>query len=317
MISYKNLNKTLLNLSSKEPIYICGHMRPDQDSVGSCIALAEFLNINGKNAKVLLNKKDYDVIAWLNDTSLLTDNIPEKDYVFIALDTNEKKRLGEFEKLFDNAKYTINIDHHQNNLNEACCTFSKPGASSTCELIYNILTANGKTKLNNTIYSCLYSGMMADTNCFTRRLGNKTLCIAQKLINNGADYINIIKKAFSSRSMYEFKALAKLVNELQFDGFHYAVVDKTKEEFCKLTHNQLVKAIAEDLRKIDGIDVFLLIMKDTETIGAKVMSNISENADKIAEMFGGGGHKKEAGFTTKDITVEYIINKTKEFLNLK
>ena len=49
------------------------------------------------------------------------------------------KRLGDFYDYFKNAKYTVNIDHHQGNLFEADETLSIPGISSTCEIIYEII----------------------------------------------------------------------------------------------------------------------------------------------------------------------------------
>ncbi|MBQ9792820.1 MAG: DHH family phosphoesterase [Clostridia bacterium] len=312
MINYKNLNKLLINLPNNLPIYFAGHIKPDPDSICSCLALAEYLKNIGKNVKVLLNKKDESIIDWLNDNSLIVNQVTDNKYNFIALDVNEKSRLGEYEKDFDRAITKINIDHHQNNKYEANYTLSEPGKSSTCELIFNLI--GKKENLTLKICNCLYAGMMADTNCFTRRLSNKTLVIAQKLINFGINYVEIIKETFSKRSMYEFKAMAKLVDELKFEGFHYVIADKEKEEFKNLSHNSLVKVIAEELRKIDEIDIFLLLIKNGNTITVKTMSNKCEIADKIAGVFGGGGHKKEAGFTVEDMSVDQIILKTKEFL---
>jgi nanoRNase/pAp phosphatase (c-di-AMP/oligoRNAs hydrolase) len=68
------------------------------------------------------------------------------------------------------------------------------------------------------------------------------------------------------------------------------------------------------------MDVFIVLIKDNDTIVAKCMSNTSENADKIASLFGGGGHKKEAGFTVSNIEISTIIDKVKTYLksnNLK
>ena len=59
-----------------------------------------------------------------------------------------------------------------------------------------------------------------------------------------------------------------------------------------------------------------MIMIRDGYITTKTMTNISECADKIAMQFGGGGHKKEAGFTVNNLTVEQIISKTKRFLNV-
>ena len=317
MDKFKRAKEVLLNLDKNLPVYIAGHLKPDQDSVGSCLALANFLRLYNIKSYVLLEDFDKEILSWKGEVSFIKNEVSEKEYNFIALDLNEKKRLGRFESYFDNAKFKINIDHHQDNKYEADFTLSIPGTSSTCEIVYEIMKSEGKSVFFKEICDFLYAGMMNDTNCFSRRLSKKTMSIAQKLINYGADYSYIIKKTFSERSLYEFKALAKLVSEIKYDEFHYAVVDKAEPEYCELTHNQIVKKIAEDLRKIEGIDVFLILIKTGDTIVAKVMSNISSCADKLAAVFGGGGHKKEAGFTIKNMAIEEIVSKTKDFLKNK
>ena len=82
----------------------------------------------------------------------------------------------------------------------------------------------------------------------------------------------------------------------------------------ELLFYNLLKQIAEDLRKIDGIDLLVVLIKNQETIVAKVMTNSSDSADKIALLFGGGGHKREAGFTIKDISVDKIIEEIKKYI---
>ena len=314
MNKFKTAKSELLNLNDL-PIYIAGHLKPDQDSIGSCLAVAEFLKKNGKTVFVLLEEKDNDIISLKGDYSLIVSKVSHAKYNFIALDLNEKKRLGSFEKDFDGAEYKINIDHHQDNKYEADFTLSIPGISSTCEIIFEIIKTEGRSAFTKTICEYLYAGILNDTNCFTRRLSSKTMAIAQRLINFKIDYVKIIKKTFSERTLYEFQALAKLVDGIKYDGFHYVVVDKKDPAFEKLTHNQIVKKLAEDLRQIEGFDVFLVLIKQEDTIVAKVMSNVSEIADKLAAVFGGGGHKKEAGFTIKNVAVEEIIKSAKKFLN--
>lgn len=315
MNKYSKMKENLLALEDL-PIYIAGHIKPDQDSIGSSLALAQWLNSQGKNAKVLLKSGDETIIDWQGQNDLIFNKIVNEDYIFIALDVNEMKRLGEFYDGFLKAKHSINIDHHQGNLFEANQTLSVSEISSTCEIIYEIIKPAKGEKLDKKICELLYAGIMNDTNCFSRRLSKNTLKIAQKLINIGIDYSNIIKQTYSKRSLYQFKALAKIVTELKFDGVYYAVVDKSLEEFQDLTHNQIVKQIAEDLRKIEGIDIFLMLIKEDDTIIGKVMGNISDNADKIAALFGGGGHKREAGFTIKGKSVQDIIKITKDYLKV-
>ena len=160
----------------------------------------------------------------------------------------------------------------------------------------------------------LYAGMMNDTNCFSRRLDDKTLLVAQKLVNYGIDYNKIIKETYKSRSMYEMKALAQAMNDIKFDYFHYLIIDKSKECYKELSHNQIVKKLAEDLRVISEIKIFVVLIKNDSKIVGKVMTNESDNANIIAELFGGGGHKREAGFTITNITENEIIEKVKNYL---
>ena len=139
ILNGKDIWSLIKNIDKK--IYIAGHIKPDQDSFCSSMAICLVLNKLGKNAKVLLKSDDLSEFMWLNHNifEFVTDKIIEDDYYFIALDLNEKKRLGDYEKYFDNAKTTFNVDHHQDNKYEANYTFSNPFSSSTCQMIFEVL----------------------------------------------------------------------------------------------------------------------------------------------------------------------------------
>ncbi len=311
--NYKQCFQLLKNLGANTPIYIAGHINPDYDSICSCYALAHLLNKQNKNVFILTNSKDY-ILPWQDDEIKIADNINTKEYFFISLDLNEPKRLGDFSKFVANAKLSINIDHHQNNAFFSNYTLSKPKFSSTCEIIYCICK-NEPNFLDKKTASLLYCGMLNDTNGFTRRLTKSTLNIAQKFINIGINYREIIKTTFANRTLYEVKATAEIVKNIVFDDFHYAVIDKSKKEYKDLSYNSIVKKIAEDLRRITDLKTFVIFIKTNNQIQAKVMTNVSENANQIAEIFGGGGHKKEAGFTVIGEEIPNMVLKIKEFLN--
>ena len=305
----KELNKIHL------PIYICGHITPDHDSIGSSLSLGALLEKLGKEVYVLLEDNDMDITKVHHNLHLIAHDVAHNDYCFIALDLNESYRLGRYKKFYEKAEFKINIDHHQGNRTGADIILSMPQKSSTSEIVYNIICSYGREYLDLNICEDLYTGIMTDTSGFARRLSPSTLAIAQRLINKGVDYDYLIRETFSHRTLYELKALAELVNEIQFDEcIHYVVIDKSKAQYSELTHNQITKTIAEELRKIEDIDVFFIFILENNQITAKCMSNISKNANIIANIFGGGGHKGEAGFTTK-LTVNEIISETKKFLN--
>ena len=56
--------------------------------------------------------------------------------------------------------------------------------------------------------------------------------------------------------------------------------------------------LSEEIRKIEGIDILIVLIKYKDKITGKVVSNVSKNAHLIAKCLGGGGHSGEAGFTT-------------------
>lgn len=298
------------------PFYLCGHVYPDHDSIGSCLSLARLLEKIGKEAHVLLSKKDYDVAEIHTNKHLVTSEVSHKKYCFVALDLNETYRLGEFEKYYNNAEFTINIDHHQGNKTGANFVIANPDLSSTCEIIYNIFCSFGREYLDLAICEDLYTGIMTDTSGFKRRLSPNTLSIAQRLINKGVNYEKFIRQTYSHRTLYELKALGKLIEEIHQDEYlHYLTIDKSLDNYKNLTFAQITKTIAEELRKIEDMDVFLIFIKDGSTLTVKCMSNISKNANLIAGLFGGGGHKGEAGFTLyNNPSIEEILEKTREYL---
>ena len=296
------------------PIYISGHIRPDQDSICSSLALMEYLKSKNKDVHTLLRQNDMGEINWLNDNSGIISEVTDSNYALVMLDMNDSARLGDYKPYFERAKITINIDHHEENKFEADYTLSMPDMSSTCEMIYNIIKADVDYKFSKKVVDLIYSGMFNDSHSFSRRITESTLSDAQELINLGADYKNIIKWTFSNRTMYQMRALSKIIENIKFDGIHYVTVDMSKPEFCDLTYNQLVKQIAEDIRVIEDIKIFIMMIKYTDKTVCKVTSALDVNADQIARVFGGGGHKKEAGFTVTDMDEKQIVNKAKEFL---
>ena len=310
---FKNLIKKV-----NTPIYLSGHVKPDHDSICSCLSLARLLEKLGKKTYVLLDENDMDILSIHGNKHLVVNDVTHEDYCFIALDMNESYRLGKFKKYFENASAKINIDHHQGNRINADLIIADQEKSSTCEIIYNLFKSYGKIYLDQDIAECLYTGIMTDTSCFSRRLSNDTMRIAQKLINYGVDYERSIKATFSYRTLYELKALGVLIEEIKVDeGLHYLVIDKSRDEFKNLTHNQITKTIAEELRKIEDMDIFLIFIVEGHIITTKCMSNVTKNANLIAQQFGGGGHKGEAGFTVLNTTVEEILAKTKDYLSNK
>ena len=84
--------------------------------------------------------------------------------------------------------------------------------------------------------------------------------------------------------------------------------------FSNISLNDLTKKVAEDLRRLSDLDIFVMLINLGDKITSKVMTSTRPIADKIATLFGGGGHKKEAGFTT-NLDENTILKQIEEFLD--
>lgn len=312
----QNIIDLITNLKEKDlPIYIAGHLNPDDDSIGSCLALSYLLESLGNHCLVLLENKDTELLKNHLVDARVTNSVIHSEYIFIAMDLNETYRLNKFEKFYPDAKLTINIDHHQGNYTNADHILSIPEKSSTCEIVYKLIESiNPEILKEPKLCHCLYTGMLTDTNGFSRRLSDETLIIAQKLIGSGIEYERIIRRTLQHRTLYQFQALSQLITDLKNNElFHYVIIDKSLPVYANLSHNDIVKILAEEIRKIDGIDLLLVLEINGEKTTTKVASNYSKNAHIIASHFGGGGHPGEAGFSS-NLTPEEIIKEATLFL---
>lgn len=315
MEKLKELKNILRNITT--PIYLAGHVNPDHDSIGSCLAMGRLLEKMGKEVYVLLESNNQDLLEVHDNSHLVINNVDNitTPYTLVALDLNETSRLGVYESLYSKANFTINIDHHQGNFTNADFVLSDSSVSSTCEIIYNLICKFGREYIDQSIASTLYAGILTDTSGFSRRISSTTMQISQWLINKGINYENIIRNTISKRSLYELQALAYLVGQIKLeDNLHYLVIDKSLPQLSELTHLQITKSISEELRKIDSIDTFVIFILESDHIVGKVMSNLTKNANIIAKLFCGGGHKGEAGFTVQHTDYTMLVNEIKQYM---
>lgn len=315
---YKYMAGVLKELPKEKTIYIGGHIEtPDADSVGSSLALAKYLNSMGYTTYALLDEKDNDFLSWFNGdkTAIVNEVTKQSGYTLILLDCSDKNRLDIFESAFDNAEITVNIDHHEGNKHQAKYTIANGDISSTCEMLYDIFVQIDPNLISEEISTLLYSGIMTDTCCFQRRLTPRTLLIAQVLINKGVNYKHLIRELYTKRSMLEIKAYSLLATKIQHhDRFDYVIADKRTDEFKDVSQYLFTKKISEELRKLETLENFLMLMVYDNKIVGKTMCNKTDIAGKLAMYFGGGGHKTEGGFTVKNMTVEEILDATNKFI---
>lgn len=292
-----NLSK---QLEAAKTIGISGHIRPDGDCVGSTMALYLYIKKTRPEADVhIFLEKPSEIFSCIEAIDEIED---AKDCsidfdVFFAIDCG-KERLGDAERLFDNAKCTINIDHHISNPGTGAFNYIVPSASSASELVYDLIDTN---KLDAEIAKALYIGIIHDCGVFQySNTSEKTLITAAQLVSFGFDFPKLIEETFYEKTYEQTRIMGRVLDNstLSLDGLvAIGVVTKEMMEEFGVNAKEL-DGIVNQLRNIKGVDTAMFLYElPTGEFKVSLRSGGKVDVAAICKGFGGGGHVRAAGCT--------------------
>lgn len=307
-------------LSQADTIAIGGHIRPDGDCVGSCMAMYRYIKENYKEKEVDVFLEEIPkAFEFLKGTEEIRHEIKAgKNYdLFICQDCGDKDRLGFSAPLFETAGHTFCIDHHISNESFAEENYVVPDASSTAELVYHLFD---KDKISTCTAEALYLGIVHDTGVFQFSCtAPSTFEAAAELLKKGIDAPNLIRNTYYVKSYAQNQILARALMEsiLFLDGKAImSCIRKSTMEFYGVAPKEL-DGIVNHLRNTRGVKV-AVFMYELETNVYKVSMRSDDDIDvsRIAQYYGGGGHKKAAGLTMTGSHYD-IINNLSEQIELQ
>lgn len=306
-------------LKEANSVGIAGHINPDGDCTGSVLGLYNYIKSEYPKISVFPFLKDipevFNFLAGSSDLINPEERKTEELDVFFSLDCSDTARLGDAYKFFKAAKNSVCVDHHISNLSFAKENYIVPDASSTCELVFNLLD---ETRINKEIAECLYTGMVHDTGVFQyQATSSTTMSIAGKLMDKGIDYPKIIKETFYEKTYEQNRLLGKalLNSKLYFDGKVIAsIISNADYKECNATRKDCEGIVAQ-LRVTKGCEVAIFLYQNEDgTYKASLRSASFVDVAKIAEDFNGGGHVRAAGANvgkSPQKAIETIIEKIK------
>lgn len=304
-------------LAGAAKIAIGGHVRPDGDCVGSCVGLYQYLRDNYKEKQVDVYLEEIpNSFQFLHAASEIRHELRkgEETYdLFICLDCGDKDRLGFSAPLFERAKTTFCVDHHISNTEFAQENYVVADASSTSELVFHLLDED---KISLETAEALYLGIVHDTGVFQySAAGPSTFRTAAKLLEKGVDGSKIIRDTYYEKTYAQNQVLGRaLLESIVFmDGKCIAsYITKKTMEFYGILPKDL-EGIVSQLRLTRGIEV-AVFMYETEASTYKISlrSNQEVDVSRVAQYFGGGGHKKAAGCTLTGTPHDVMNNLSKQ-----
>lgn len=293
-------------------IAIAGHVRPDGDCVGSCLALYQYLRKKMPQAlvKVYL-EQPAEIFAQIKGFDQIDSQCEDTDPydVFFVLDSVPERIMEPAGKLFEQARKTINIDHHISNTG-ACDRFHiVPGASSTAELIYELIDEEA---LDADLAKAIYIGIIHDTGVFQySNTSPRTMEIGARLIGYGFNFSQLVLETFYQRTYVQTQVLGRvLLESIRFmDGSCIvSCLDRKVMDFYNVNNTDL-DGIVNHLRNIRGIHC-AIFMHQTDVLEYKVSLRSDDWVDvsRVASYFGGGGHMRAAGCTMKGTFHDCVNN---------
>jgi len=288
-------------LSTLDNYVIVGHSIPDGDSVGSLLALFLALNRIGKKAAIIMQDNLSSIYSYLpavdnfsqpDDIELMPENV-------IFLDCSRIDRIGEeLLERFEDRRITINIDHHHDNDFFGDYNYVDPVASSTAEIIYQLLKVMG-VEISREIADCIYAGIVMDTGSFMNsNTTSTTMSIASELLLAGASVDLARNNLLESKPREEVSLLCLGLQHLEFyrEG-KIACMKLPFEEVRKIDAlNIHPEGTINYVRSIQGVEVALMLREVNPgliKIGYRSKNQVDVAA--LAARLGGGGHKRAAG----------------------
>lgn len=299
-------------LDRADSVAIAGHVRPDGDCTGSCLAVYNYIRDNYPQTSVDLYLEPVpEKFLFLKNSDRIRTDAEETARVydlFIALDCGDSGRLGAAAHLFQSAGHTLCVDHHMTNQSFADHNFVFPEASSTCELVYQLMDPQ---KITKEIAECLYLGIVHDTGVFQYSCTSPaTMEIAGKLMAKGIDYPKIVDETYYMKSFAQQKIWGKAMMEsqLHLNGKCISsIVTKKDMEVYGVSPKEL-DGLVSGLRSTAGVEAAVFLYETEDGYKISLRSARYVDVAKIAMEFGGGGHVRAAGASSDIKDPERILN---------
>ena len=321
--------KEIVNeIKLSKSIILTAHINPDGDALGSLLAfyfmIDDFCKKNNmkKMIKIVVDDKLPKYMRYFEDTELIWSyekfgeefkhnfQNDEKFDLFISLDCANEERYGKAIEIKKLSKKSINIDHHISNTEHADFNYVED-ICSTGELLYQFLEIF-EIELREKIAKYMYLGIINDTGNFRHdNVTEHTFFVCSKLIGAGVNNHKIANIIFEV-SEKKVGFIGELYKNKQINE-HYKFISYylTQEKMKELSiEKDDTDGAAEMLLKIEGMELSLFVREDVDgSLKGSFRANDKYNVNKIASIFGGGGHIKAAGFKTR-LSFEEILEKT-------
>ena len=293
------LSQVVELIETKRKFGITTHIKPDGDGVGSSLGLCWLLRSLGKDAEVIVHGDvpiAYRTLPGADEIRDVKAVDNEYDAVFI-IECSDLDRPG-ISGL--DREFTVNIDHHATSEHFGTINWIDSTASAVGEMIYNLCKAIGG-RITKDIAECVYMALVTDTGSFHfPNTSERTLKVASELIKAGAKPAKIGEAVYNNYPWSRIELMRQVLDTVKRDeSGRVAMLRQT------LAMKDAAGAVDGDnngfvnipLAARDVVAVVYMREVGENKFRASLRSKGDINVAKVAEKFGGGGHKNASGLS--------------------
>ncbi len=280
------------------------HVRPDGDGLGSMLALAAALETLGKEVRTVVASTFPPRYAFIDPSRRVRYfEGPGREYsdadAVIILDTGTWNQLGSFGPfLKELPAEKVVIDHHLTQDDLGALRLVDTTAEATGRLAHQAITALG-VPLTADMAAHLFVAVAMDTGwCRHSNASPATFALASELVVAGARPDLLYDELFERNTLARLRLTGLVLERLTVvPGGRVAYTELRRGDYDT---TGATPQDSEDLvnytRSVEGVEVGLLFMEQPRG-GVKVSfrSRGAVDVARLAEQFGGGGHRQASG----------------------
>ena len=296
-----NLAQIAERIKKSQAIAIFTHMRPDGDALGSAMALSCALDFLKIPHEVCVESDVPSNLTFIKALEKVKKQPTQAYDLLITVDCSDEQRLGVLSDEFLITKRkkidTINIDHHVSNTHFAQYNYVRECASN-CMNIAELIELLG-APLDKQTAEFLLLGLLTDSGNFSHDdVTEETMLLGAKLLKAGADICSYQYNLFKKQPKARATLYAKTMQGIRYyhdDRFAVIVVTKKNIEDSGADVS-MTEGFVDFPLNVEGVEVAASILEvKRNQYKISLRSKMYADVNKIAGVYGGGGHVRAAG----------------------
>jgi phosphoesterase RecJ-like protein len=292
-------------VNSGRSFVLTSHLRPDCDAIGSEIALAAALRSLGKSVRVVNGDAVPPHIAFIDpdhEVEVLGRDVADSELscdVLLVLDTSAWAQLGPMgEVVRRSTAQKVVIDHHLSEDDFGALMLKDPNSESTGRLVLEAIHALGAA-LTPAMAAALFTAIATDTGWFRfASVKAATFEAAAELVAAGAQPNLVFAALYEQNSLARLRLQGRILSNVKSHGGGRLLSTAITQQDLHAVGAEPTDTedVINRLLGVTGVEVALLFLElgPGET-KVSLRSRSPMDVRRIAEQFGGGGHRAAAG----------------------